>query len=63
MSTFIVPECEVNLSSIAGAYEILNRADNYWQKLGNNSKLVIQVAGLVPGLNSQEIISRRIQLR
>jgi transcriptional regulator GlxA family with amidase domain len=53
--TFIVPqECQVNLNSIGGAYEILTRANNYWQAVGNKSKIEIQVAGFVSGLKSRE---------
>ena len=52
--TLVVPECEVNLNSLGGAYEILSGANNYWQKLGNNSKLEIQVAGFVSDLKSQD---------
>jgi transcriptional regulator GlxA family with amidase domain len=43
--TIVVPECIVNLNSIGGAYEILSRANGYWQKIGNSPKLQIQVAG------------------
>lgn len=52
--TFIVPECEVNLNTVGGAYEILSRANNYWQELGNHSKLEIQIAGFVSDLKSQK---------
>ncbi|POY39206.1 AraC family transcriptional regulator [Solitalea longa] len=45
--TIVVPDCELNLNSIAGAYEILSRANDYWQKLGNRSMLEIQIAGFV----------------
>jgi transcriptional regulator GlxA family with amidase domain len=41
----LVPNEDVNLSSITGTYEILKRANEYWQRLGNESKLTIQVAG------------------
>ncbi len=36
--TIVVPECIVNLNSIGGAYEILSRANGYWQKIGKQSK-------------------------
>ena len=45
--TIVVPDCELNLNSIAGAFEILSRANYYWQKTGNPSKLEIQIAGFV----------------
>jgi len=43
----LVPDCELNLNSIAGAYEILTRANDYWKKIGNASKLHVQIAGFV----------------
>ncbi len=33
--TILVPEGNVNLSSITGSFEILTRANGYWQKTGN----------------------------
>jgi len=45
--TIVVPDCELNLNSIAGAYEILSRANDYWQKIGNQPRLKIQIAGFV----------------
>jgi len=45
--TVLVPDCNVNLNSIAGAYEVLSRANDYWQRIGNKSKLEIKVAGFV----------------
>jgi transcriptional regulator GlxA family with amidase domain len=41
----LVPNEDVNLSSITGTYEILKRANEYWQRLGNQSGMTIQVAG------------------
>src|SRR4051812_18092069 len=41
----LVPNEDVNLSSITGTYEILKRANEYWQRLGNESGMTIQVAG------------------
>lgn len=46
--TIIVPDCEVNLNSVSGAYEILGKANAYWEKMGNSSRLTIQVAGYMP---------------
>lgn len=45
--TIVVPDCELNLNSIAGAYEILTRANDCWQKIGNRSRLDVQIAGFV----------------
>lgn len=43
--TIVVPEGRVNLSSVAGTYEILKRANGRWQETGNNPKMEIHVAG------------------
>ena len=43
----LVPDCEVNFNSVAGAYEILSRANSFWQKSGKASRLAVQVAGFV----------------
>lgn len=45
--TILVPDCELNLNSVAGAYEILSRANDYWQKIGNRPMLEIKIAGFV----------------
>ena len=45
--TIIVPDCQVNLNSISGAYEILSSANAYWQRQGNRSLLDICIAGFV----------------
>ncbi|OQP58292.1 AraC family transcriptional regulator [Niastella vici] len=47
----VVPNEYVNLSSVAGSYEILTRANAYWQRIGNRSKMEVQVAGFEPELN------------
>ncbi len=44
-AVIVVPEGQVNLSSISGSFEILNRANKYWQKLGHPSLMTVQVAG------------------
>lgn len=41
----LVPSTYVNLSSIAGSFEILTRANAYWQRIGNKSLINVQVAG------------------
>jgi transcriptional regulator GlxA family with amidase domain len=48
--TIVVPKGEVNLSSITGSYEILTRANAYWQKIGNKPMLEIRIAGFIPEL-------------
>lgn len=52
--TIVVPECDVNLNSIGGAHEILSRANAYWQKIGNSSKLDIKIAGFISELKAQD---------
>lgn len=47
--TIIVPKGKVNLSSITGSFEILSRADKYWQKLGNRPRMDIRIAGFQSG--------------
>ncbi len=46
----VVPEGNVNLSSISGSFEILNRANGYWKKKGNHSKMEIQIGGFIDTL-------------
>src|ERR1700730_724158 len=43
--TIIVPNGSAHMSSIAGSFEILTRANLYWQKMGNDPLMEIQVAG------------------
>ena len=31
----VIPEGYANLSSITGSFEILTRANDYWQRMGN----------------------------
>lgn len=52
--TIVVPDCEVNLNSIGGAFEILQGANEYWQKMGNKSKLAIQIAGFITELKTHD---------
>jgi len=42
----VVPKGRVNLSSISGSLEILTRANEYWRKMGNPSKMEVRLAGL-----------------
>ncbi len=41
----VVPKGDPHLSSIAGSYEILNRANMYWRKSGHRPSMEILVAG------------------
>lgn len=50
--TIVVPDCGVNLNSIGGAFEILRRANDYWQKAGNEAKLDIHIAGFMTELKA-----------
>lgn len=50
--TIVVPECEINLGIIGGAFEILNGANDLWQKMGNKPRLIIQIAGYVSELKT-----------
>lgn len=43
--TIVVPKGNVNLSSITGSFEILTRANEYWQKMGNKPMMEIRIAG------------------
>jgi transcriptional regulator GlxA family with amidase domain len=46
----VVPNGYAHLSSIMGSLEILSRANEYWQKIGNSSLIEIHVAGFVTEL-------------
>lgn len=46
--TIVVPQGDVNLSSITGSFEILSGANGFWQKMGNPSLMEIRIAGFVP---------------
>ena len=43
--TIVVPTGNINLSSITGSFEILSRANAYWQKMGNRPMMEIRIAG------------------
>lgn len=43
--TIVVPKGNANLSSITGSFEILSRANEYWQKMGNKRMFEIRIAG------------------
>ncbi len=46
----VVPEGNVNLSSITGSFEILTRANTYWQKMGNKSLIQVRLASFATEL-------------
>ena len=48
--TIVVPNGYADLSSITGSFEILNRANENWRKLGNRSVMEIRIAGFVTEL-------------
>jgi len=48
--TIVVPEGYANLASIVGSFQILTRANDYWQRMGNRSMMEIRIAGFVPEL-------------
>ena len=43
--TIVVPKGNINLSSITGSFEILTRANTYWQKMGNQPVFEVRIAG------------------
>lgn len=46
----VIPEGYANLSSITGSFEILTRANDYWQRTGNKPMLQVRLAGFVTEL-------------
>jgi transcriptional regulator GlxA family with amidase domain len=48
--TIVVPDGYVDLGSITGSYQILNRANEYWQSIGNKPMMEIRIAGFVTEL-------------
>lgn len=48
--TIVIPQGEVNLSSVAGSYEILSRANAYWRKMKGRELLNIHIAGYLKEL-------------
>jgi transcriptional regulator GlxA family with amidase domain len=45
--TIIVPNGSAHMSSIGGSFEILTRANVYWQKMGNKPLMEVRIAGFV----------------
>ncbi|WP_353719042.1 helix-turn-helix domain-containing protein [Dyadobacter sp. 676] len=48
--TIVVPKGNINLSSITGSFEILTRADQYWQRKGHRPFMQVRIAGFVDDL-------------
>jgi transcriptional regulator GlxA family with amidase domain len=48
--TIVVPKGEINLSSIAGSFQILTRANEYWQRMGNRPVMEVCIAGYITEL-------------
>lgn len=48
--TILVPKGRANLACITGSFEVLNRANAYWKKMGNRPMMEITIAGFVPEL-------------
>src|SRR6187431_2481599 len=42
--TIVVPTGNVNLSSITGSFEILTRANAYWERIGNKPMFEVRIA-------------------
>jgi transcriptional regulator GlxA family with amidase domain len=48
--TIVVPDGYADLGTISGTLEILNRANEYWQRMGNKPMMEVCVAGFVTEL-------------
>src|SRR5882724_3565215 len=48
--TIVVPNGNAVLSSIAGSFEILTSANEYWRKMGNRPMIEVRIAGFVTEL-------------
>jgi transcriptional regulator GlxA family with amidase domain len=46
----VVPNGEINLSSITGSFEILMRANDFWKRMGNRAVLDVRLAGFMTEL-------------
>ena len=49
--TIVVPKGNINLSSITGSFEILTRADQYWQRKGHKPRMQVRIAGFMDDLS------------
>lgn len=45
--TIVIPDRDANLSSISGTFQILTRANQYWQRLGNEPMIEVRIASFV----------------
>lgn len=52
--TIIIPAGENNLSSITGAYEIVNKANEYWKEKGRQALFAVQLAGVTEKVDFNE---------
>jgi transcriptional regulator GlxA family with amidase domain len=48
--TIVVPNGGINLSSITGTYEVLTRANEHWQMMGNKPMIEVRLAGFMTEL-------------
>src|SRR5258705_390552 len=48
--TIVVPNGDINLSSITGSFQILTRANEYGQRIGNKPIMEVRIAGFVTEL-------------
>ncbi|MFN8284639.1 MAG: helix-turn-helix domain-containing protein [Chitinophagales bacterium] len=46
----VIPKGKVTLSSVTGAFQVLNSANAYWQRIGNKSKMEVRIAGFMSEL-------------
>ncbi len=56
--TIVIPDGDVNLNSVVGAYDILVRANELWQQQGKIRKLRVTLAGFVPETDLSEGLFR-----
>jgi transcriptional regulator GlxA family with amidase domain len=45
--TILVPNGNPHMSSIAGSFEILTRAESYWRRMGNKPVMEVHLAGFI----------------
>ncbi len=46
----VIPKGKVTLSSVTGAFQILNTANAYWQRMGNKPRMEVHIAGFMKEL-------------
>ena len=52
--TILVPAGETNLSSVMGTLEILNGANDHWQRLGNGPGIEVRIAAVLSELKQHD---------